>query len=545
MKSRLFGKEVWSEAFFLLSALPLGTLWFTILVTGWSLAVGLVITPFVIPLLLGLAMLIRAAAGAEAALARELLHVRVYPPHAPLMRQSIWRRTFGWLADPAMWRAQAYLMLRYVLGFPFATGLAVLLSVSLGGLAAPFYYWALHGGINFHFWRVDTLAEALLLVPAGAAGFVITMLLVRLLARPQRAMARGLLERSADPSEARGERSLSERRRLLTAGAGSLAFVFVVLVVVWALTGANYFWPVWPLLAFLLASGIKAWRLFVDEEPERWRRRGLSPALGVQIGTSAVVILFLIGVWAAAGGGFFWPVWPLLALTISAAARAGTLLFAPPGQEELTQRIDVLTTTRAGAVDQQEAELRRIERDLHDGAQARLVALGMSIGMAEQKIKDDPEGARELLEEARAGAGQALKELRDLARGIHPPVLADRGLEAAVTALADASPLRVTVHADVQQRPAAPVESAAYFVVAEALANAGKHSKAKRVDIRMFRDDDVLTVEVADDGVGGADPSGTGLSGLRRRIEALDGTLRVARQPGGPTVVRAEMPCGS
>jgi signal transduction histidine kinase len=541
----LFGKEVWSEAFFLLSALPLGTLWFSILVTGWSLAVGLVITPFVIPLLLGLAMLIRAAAGAEAALARELLHVRVYPPHAPLMRQSIWRRTFGWLADPAMWRAQAYLMLRYVLGFPFATGLAVLLSVSLGGLAAPFYYWELHRGINFHFWRVDTLAEALLLVPAGAAGFVITMLLVRLLARPQRAMARGLLERSADPSEARGERSLSERRRLLTAGAGSLAFVFVVLVVVWALTGANYFWPVWPLLAFLLASGIKAWRLFVDEEPERWRRRGLSPALGVQIGTSAVVILFLIGVWAAAGGGFFWPVWPLLALTISAAARAGTLLFAPPGQEELTQRIDVLTTTRAGAVDQQEAELRRIERDLHDGAQARLVALGMSIGMAEQKIKDDPEGARELLEEARAGAGQALKELRDLARGIHPPVLADRGLEAAVTALADASPLRVTVHADVQQRPAAPVESAAYFVVAEALANAGKHSKAKRVDIRMFRDDDVLTVEVADDGVGGADPSGTGLSGLRRRIEALDGTLRVASPPGGPTVVRAEMPCGS
>jgi signal transduction histidine kinase len=545
MRSRLFGKQVWREAFFLLSALPLGTLWFAILVTGWSLAVGLAITPFVIPLLLGLAMLIRAAAGAEAALARELLQVRVYPPHAPLMRQGIWRRTFGWLADPAMWRAQAYLMLRYVLGFPFATGMGVLLSVSLGGLAAPFYYWALDGGINFHFWRVDTLTEALLLVPAGAAGFVITMLLFRLLARPQRAMARGLLERSPDPAEARGEPSLSERRRLLAARAGSLAFVFVVLVVVWALTGANYFWPVWPLLVFLLVSGIRAWRLFVDEEPERWRRRGLSPALGVQIGTSAVVILFLIGVWAAAGGGYFWPVWPLLGLTISAAARAGTLLFAPPGQEELTQRIDVLTSTRAGAVDQQEAELRRIERDLHDGAQARLVALGMSIGMAEQKMKDDPEGARELLEEARAGAGQALKELRDLARGIHPPVLADRGLEAAVTALADASPLRVTVHADIQQRPAAPVESAAYFVVAEALANAGKHSKAKRVDVRMFRDDDVLTVEVADDGVGGADPSGTGLSGLRRRIDALDGTLRVASPPGGPTVVRAEMPCGS
>jgi signal transduction histidine kinase len=195
-------------------------------------------------------------------------------------------------------------------------------------------------------------------------------------------------------------------------------------------------------------------------------------------------------------------------------------------------------------VDQQEAELRRIERDLHDGAQARLVALGMSIGMAEQKMKDDPDGARELLEEARAGAGQALKELRDLARGIHPPVLADRGLEAAVTALADASPLRVTVHAGIGSRPAAPVESAAYFVVAETLANAGKHSRARRVDIRMARDEDMLTVEVADDGVGGADPTGGGLSGLRRRIEALDGTLRVASPPGGPTLIRAEMPCG-
>ena len=123
-------------------------------------------------------------------------------------------------------------------------------------------------------------------------------------------------------------------------------------------------------------------------------------------------------------------------------------------------------------------------------------------------------------------------------------MLADRGLEAAVTALADGSPLRVIVHADISQRPAAPVESAAYFVVAEALANAGKHSQAGRVDVRMLRDNDILTVEVADDGVGGADPNGSGLGGLRRRIEALDGVLRVASPPGGPTLVRAEMPCG-
>jgi signal transduction histidine kinase len=316
-------------------------------------------------------------------------------------------------------------------------------------------------------------------------------------------------------------------------------------VIVWAISSTGYFWPVWPLLAFLLLLGIEGTNLFVIEHPEYWKRPGMSQSLAAQIGSSTMVVLFLTGVWAAAGGGTYWPVWPLLGLGIACAARSIALYFSPPGQQELTERIETLTSTRAGAVDQQEAELRRIERDLHDGAQARLVALGMSIGMAEQKLAEDPEGARQLLEEARTGAGQALKELRDLARGIHPPVLADRGLEAAVTALADNSPLRVTVHADITSRPAAPVESAAYFVVAEALANAGKYSQAKRVDIRMTRDGDVLTVEVVDDGVGGANADGGGLSGLRRRIEALDGTLRIASPAGGPTLIRAEMPCGS
>jgi signal transduction histidine kinase len=331
---------------------------------------------------------------------------------------------------------------------------------------------------------------------------------------------------------------------LLGFRAAGFGVAFVVLVVIWALTGHGYFWPVWPLLAFLLTLSLQGWRLFVDENPGHWRRPGLNQSIAGQAGASAAVFLFLVGVWAASGAGTFWPVWPLLGLTITVLARAGTLYFSPPGQEELTQRIDVLTNTRAGAVDQQEAELRRIERDLHDGAQARLVALGMTIGMAEQKMKDDPEGARELLEEARAGTGQALKELRDLARGIHPPVLADRGLEAAVIALADGSPLRVVVHAEVPQRPAAPVESAAYFVVAEALTNVAKHASAEHAEVVARIENRVLRVEVRDDGVGGADLNGGGLSGLRRRVEALDGTLRVASPAGGPTLIRAEMPCG-
>jgi signal transduction histidine kinase len=544
MKSRLFGKRAWEEVLFLLCGLPLGILWFTVLVTGWSITVGLAITPFLIANLLVMAAVIRGGAWVEASLARSLLHVDVYPPHQPLVKQSLWRKTFGWLADPAMWRAQAYLGFRAIAGFAIGNLLVVGFAVSLGCLTMPAWFWTINGGADVGNWDVDTLPKALLLVPAGAIGFVISMLLTRLFAQLNREVARGLFEHSPDTLAQRPAPDIAERHRNFAIRAFAFAFSVIVLVIIWALTGHRYFWPVWPLLVSLLILGANWVVLFVDENRELFRRPGMSWQLAIQIGLSAVLVLFLTGIWAVTGGGNFWPVWTLLALGVAAAARSAVLFFSPPGQEELTQRIDVLTTTRAGAVDQQEAELRRIERDLHDGAQARLVALGMSIGMAEQKMAEDPEGARELLEEARQGAGQALKELRDLARGIHPPVLADRGLEAAVTALADGSPLRVLVHADIAQRPAAPVESAAYFVVAEALANAGKHSQAKRVDIRMLRDGDLLSVEVADDGVGGANANGGGLSGLRRRIEALDGTLRIASPAGGPTVIRAEMPCG-
>jgi signal transduction histidine kinase len=220
-------------------------------------------------------------------------------------------------------------------------------------------------------------------------------------------------------------------------------------------------------------------------------------------------------------------------------------LLRPPRGEELAERVDVLTSTRAGAVDAQAAELQRIERDLHDGAQARLVALAMSLGMAEEKLDSDPEQARELLTEARGEARTALKELRDLARGIHPPILADRGLEAAITSLAARAPLAVTIEAELPQRPPAAVEAAAYFVVAEALANATKHSGAQAVLVRLALRDGVLVAEVADDGRGGADPQGSGLLGLRRRVEALDGTLSVVSPAAGGTTLHAQLPCGT
>ncbi len=324
------------------------------------------------------------------------------------------------------------------------------------------------------------------------------------------------------------------------------ALAFVVLVLIWAFSGAGGFWPVWVLLPLALALAIHGWVVVLHNRPDIWQRPYVNFALALEAGIWVSVTLFLIGIWGAAGGGSFWPVWPSLALAIVLAIHASVLFFTDPTQRQLSERIDVLTSTRAGAVNAQEEKLARIERDLHDGAQARLVALGMSLGMAEQKLDAaEPEQARELLAEARVGAEQALRELRDLARGIHPPVLSDRGLEAAIRSLADLSPMHVSVSVDVAERPPVAVENTAYFVSAEGLANAAKHAHAERVEIRVARRGGALRLDVIDDGVGGADPDGSGLRGLRGRVQALDGTFRVTSPPGGPTVLSAELPCAS
>lgn len=219
-------------------------------------------------------------------------------------------------------------------------------------------------------------------------------------------------------------------------------------------------------------------------------------------------------------------------------------LLAPTEAARLANRVQQLTVSRADTVDTQAAELRRIERDLHDGAQARLVALGMSLGMAEETVSRDPDAARELLAEARAASSQALAELRDLVRGIHPPVLADRGLEGAVQALVLSHPLPTDLEIDIPGRLAAPVESAAYFAVAETLTNVVKHAGASKAWIQLNYADGKLNILVGDDGHGGATPSGgTGLRGIERRLSAFDGTLVVSSPPGGPTVVVMYLPC--
>jgi signal transduction histidine kinase len=212
--------------------------------------------------------------------------------------------------------------------------------------------------------------------------------------------------------------------------------------------------------------------------------------------------------------------------------------------QRLEERVRMLSESRADTVDMSAAELRRIERDLHDGAQARLVSLGMSLGMADEILDKDPEAARRLLAEARSTTSAALGDLRSVVRGMHPPVLADRGLVGAVQALALDMAIPVLVTVDLPGRAPAPVESAAYFAVAESLANIGKHANASRAWVSIGYRSGLLTVEVGDDGEGGASTDGgTGLTGVARRLAAFDGTMALSSPRGGPTVVSLEVPC--
>jgi signal transduction histidine kinase len=219
-------------------------------------------------------------------------------------------------------------------------------------------------------------------------------------------------------------------------------------------------------------------------------------------------------------------------------------LLAPTGTAELEQRVQYLSQTRTESLDTGAAEIRRIERDLHDGAQARLVAMGMTLDAAGHLIDEDPRAARALLIEARDSSAKALAELRALVRGILPPVLADRGLADAIKALAMDSLLRTDLVSDLRGRPPAPVESAAYFAVSELLANVSKHAQARQAWVDIRYSGQMLRIGVTDNGQGGADPAlGTGLQGIDRRLAAFDGVLAISSPVGGPTAVTMEIPC--
>ena len=213
---------------------------------------------------------------------------------------------------------------------------------------------------------------------------------------------------------------------------------------------------------------------------------------------------------------------------------------------ELVEQVTRAESSRAAAVDSAETERRRIERDLHDGAQQRLVALAVDLGVARQRLETDPDAGKQMVAEAHEEAKAALKEIRDLVRGIHPVILEDRGLDAALSAVVARAPIPVELDVDIAVRPPASVESAAYFVVSEALANIARHAHATRAKVAVVRSGDRLIVEIRDDGIGGADPSmGTGLQGLAERVTGMGATLDLLSPIGGPTTLLVEFPCAS
>ncbi len=344
------------------------------------------------------------------------------------------------------------------------------------------------------------------------------------------------------------------------------AFLAGVAIPPWPEQGrAGYRWVIIP-----------RWRMFTERAT--WAELGYGL---LRLPITAVALTVSIGVWAAGlvaltlpaygfampGGG------PNLdgqvlrgpgVLVVSVVLGAVLLLAAPQvtrglagadaaisrrllgPRRDLAARVIELETSRERVVDAAEAERRRIERDLHDGAQQRLVALAMELGRAKAKFADDPDGARELVDQAHAQAKEALTELRNLVRGVHPPVLTDRGLDAALSGLAALCPVPVDMHVDVPVRPKAAVEAVAYFVVAEALTNVAKHSRAShaKVIVEGHGFPGTLTVMVSDDGIGGADANSPGLAGLADRVSGVDGRFSVESPAGGPTIIAAVLPCG-
>jgi len=258
----------------------------------------------------------------------------------------------------------------------------------------------------------------------------------------------------------------------------------------------------------------------------------------------------LLALFAGLGGALLVPLFPVapgLATWVSQTdERLARSLLGPGRRETLAQRVETLARSRADLVAAADAERRRIERDLHDGAQQRLVSLAMNLGMARERFESEPEPVRQAIAAAHDEAVLALTELREFIRGLHPAVLSDRGLASALSGLAARAPLPVRLRVDVPRAASPGVEAVAYFIVSEALANVVKHAQATQAEVAATRAGDVLRITVTDDGYGGAVPGeGTGLNGLAQRAAAVDGTLSIDSPPGGPTVITAELPCES
>jgi signal transduction histidine kinase len=341
-------------------------------------------------------------------------------------------------------------------------------------------------------------------------------------------------------------------RRMLTEGGSWRALLHVSVITLWGLLAGTMITALASIA--LAAATVPAYAMALPAN-------GMNLPFGGRIdGFWWLLLVFCLGILGLV-------IVPLLARgLIMVDVLLARWLLGPGSSEQverLSERVDTLTQTREATVDSVEMERRRIERDLHDGPQQRLVAIAMDLGMAQERIDRDPAGARSLLDKAHAASKEAITEMRMVARGIHPPVLTDRGLDAALSALAARSPIPVTVRVDLPVRPSPTVEAIAYFCVSEALTNVAKHSRATSAQVTVgvgtridgltagaTADSSVgstaggpLWIEIRDDGIGGANPGGgTGLHGLADRVRAIDGSLTVVSPTGGPTVLTINLP---
>ncbi|MFI2223429.1 sensor histidine kinase [Streptomyces fradiae] len=383
---------------------------------------------------------------------------------------------------------------------------------------------------------------------ALGAGLVVTFVGVPVLAlglamcrgfgAVERARARALLGvRVAAPEPARatpGTGSTGAMWALLKSGASWRHLLYAVLHLPWAVVAFSLAVTAWSVAWALLTYPLWQWALPLHAGVDGIQLYGDGTRGYVLDSAGELAVTSLVGLAL---------VYPAAWLVRGLAAVDGLMVRGLLGPSPLATRVVELESDRGVVVDTAAADLRRIERDLHDGAQARLVALAMDLGLAKEKATEDPEAAARMVEEAHGEVKLALRELRDLARGIHPAILTDRGLDAALSSLASRCAVPVAVSVDLPARPAAAIEGIAYFTVSELLQNVSKHARATRATVDVWRTGDRLLLQVTDNGHGGAHPArGTGLAGLAERLDAVDGLFVVDSPDGGPTTITAELP---
>jgi signal transduction histidine kinase len=322
----------------------------------------------------------------------------------------------------------------------------------------------------------------------------------------------------------------------LTDRAGWRGLGYSVLLLPWGIFTFTVAVVVWTVPLSLITQPLWAWSL--PDDSFDW-----VDSLGVDVSNATV-----IAVQAIVGVALLFLIAPVIRGMAAVDRALIRSLLSPSREAALAARVEQLSASRNASVESSASELRRIERDLHDGAQQRLVGLAMDLGLARERLQQgqDPQRSLDLVTRAHEEAKGAITELRELVRGIHPSVLTDRGLDAALSAVVARSPIPVALDVSLAKRPPAAVESTAYFVVSECLTNVAKHSRATRATVRIRSNGEQLVAEIGDNGVGGVvERPGGGLAGLHDRVRAIEGTLRIASPPGGPTLIVVELPCGS